>query len=204
MTKKLAMISGWVFFGITMATPSAQAFTVSDILQGSGAFLTHLMIHESGHYVMAHMGGSQDVRLEMFKNQGGNFFVGLSSAEGIDPESVLPFRTAGVAASNHLFNVALSSYRAYPTTFNKALLFFSGTDFLWYSVWSFYIQGTDDPSHDPVGIAQETGLSPHAVAGIALLQAAVNAYRVSSGDDTVVPYLSLDRRWTKFGVQFRF
>lgn len=204
MQRKVLFIVGWALFMVTTFAPRSWAVDLSDILQGGGAFLTHLMVHETGHHVMAYMGGGQDVHLDFFKKQGGNFFVGAVSATGINQESVLPFRAAGVAASNHLFNLSLSRYRLEPTTYNTALLFFSGTDFLWYSVWSFYIKGSKDPSYDPVGISQETGLSPHAVVGMALVQTAINAYRVYSEDDTIVPYFSLDQEWAKIGVQVTF
>ena len=34
------------------------------------------------------------------------------------------------------FEVTLESYRHKPTTFNRALMLFLGTDFLWYSLYS--------------------------------------------------------------------
>ncbi len=181
-----------------------SAMELSDFVQGGAAFLTQIAAHESGHHIAATMVEGENPRMDFFKNQDGNFFLGVSSVKSIEPESVLPFRAAGVVASNHLFNLALSDYRRFPTTYNKTLMFFSGTDFLWYSIWSFYIQDSKDPSYDPVGISQETGISPHAIAGAALLQSAINYYRMSSQDDSFIPYFKLDEDRADFGVTFHF
>jgi len=182
----------------------SDAMGLGDFLQGGAAFLTHVAVHESGHHVVAEMVEGQDVKIEFFQKKGNDFFIGLASARGIKTESILPFRVAGLVASSHLYNVSLSAYRSAPSTYNKALLFFSGSDFLWYSIWSFYIQKTDDPSYDPVGLAQETGFSQDAIVGAALLQTAINFYRASSGDDTVVPYMTLNDESLGFGVSVLF
>ncbi|MFQ5598257.1 MAG: hypothetical protein ACE5GK_09430 [Nitrospiria bacterium] len=202
--KKYLLVGGMALllgFGLNAKT---HAMGFGDLLQGSAAFLTHMVTHETGHHLVANMVDGEDVRMDFFKSQGGNFFLGLSSARGIAPESILPFRAAGVVASNHLFNMALVNYRRTATTYNKALLFFSGTDFLWYSVWSFYIKGSNNPSYDPVGIAQETGLSHHAITGAAFLHTAINFYRAYSGNDTLVPYFTLDDERANFGVSVHF
>ncbi len=196
-----------VFFSLVIflsfsSKPYAMGF--GDFLQGGAAFLTHVVVHESGHHVIAEMVEGKDVKMAFFQKKDNNFFLGLASAREIKPESILPFRAAGVVASSHLYNVSLSSYRAAPSTYNKALLFLSGTDFLWYSVWSFYIQKSDDPSYDPVGISQETGFSRDAIVGAALLQTAINFYRASSGNDAVVPYMTLDEERMGFGVTVSF
>lgn len=195
-----------VFFVLSffLLTTHVFAMGLSSVFQTGAAYLTHVAAHEMGHNALGHMAGGRDVRMDFFQARNGGFFVGVSSASELDPESVLPFRAAGIAASNHTFNIALSGYRAHPTTFNKALLFFSGTDFLWYSVWAFYIKGSDDPSYDPVGIAQETGLSSEAVLSVALVQTALNAFRAYSGDDTYIPYVSVNERRMDAGVRVRF
>ncbi len=200
--KKMLVFLLLSFFYFTPSHTCAAEF--SDLIQTGAAFLSHVAAHETGHNAMGHMAGAQDVKTSFFQTQGGSFFVGVSSAGALEQESVLPFRAAGVVASNHTFNFALSSYRAQPTTYNKALLFFSGTDFLWYSVWSFYIKGSDDPTYDPVGISQETGLSSEAVLSIALLQTAVNAFRAVTGDDTYIPYVSVDEGKMRAGVRIHF
>ncbi len=205
MNKKYAFkISGFTFLITLLVTSSTWAMGLSDVFQTGAAYLSHVAAHEMGHSAMGHMAGGENVQTNFFQTQGGNFFVGVSSADTLDSEAVLPFRAAGIAASNHTYNFALSNYRAQPTTYNKALLFFSGTDFLWYSVWSFYIKGSDDPSYDPVGISQETGLSSETVMSVALLQTALNAFRAYSGDDTYEPFVSVADERMGFGIRVRF
>lgn len=199
----IKMISFSLVLLISLSSKS-YAMGFSDFLQAGAAFITHVAVHESGHHVVAEMVEGKDAQLAFFQKKDDNFFIGLSSVSEIKSESILPFRAAGLVASNHLYNVSLSAYRTAPSTYNKALLLFSGTDFLWYSVWSFYIQKTDDPSYDPVGLAQETGFSRDVVVGAALLQTAINFYRASSGDDTVVPYMTLDKESMGFGLRVSF
>jgi hypothetical protein len=184
-------------------TPTvAYALNLGDIVQVAAAFASHVAVHESGHYIMAHMAGAEDVQLNFFTVQGGNIYLGLSTAKGIDPDSSLSYKAAGEAAASYLFDTALESYRAWPTTYNRSLLFFSGTDFFWYTLYAFYLSGNQNPSYDPVGISHETGLSGEAILGIATLQTTLNAYRIYSGRDDVMPYIELDKKWVEFGIRF--
>lgn len=202
--KKHFLVSGIVLLLTLFLSAHSFAMGLGDVFQAGAAFMTHLAVHETGHRFAADMVKAQNVKMEFFKTRNGNFFLGSVSASSIEKESLLPFRAAGIAASNHFFNLALIGYRKAPTTYNRALLFFSGTDFLWYSVWAFYIDGSNNPSYDPVGIAQETGFSPHAIVGAAFIQTAINFYRTSTNDDTVIPYFSLDRYRADFGITVRF
>ena len=153
---------------------------------------------------MAQQAGAEDARLDFFKHQGNNLFLGLSTVKKIDNASVVPYRVGGEAAASHLFDASLLNYRDHPTTYNKSLLFFSGMDFLWYSFWTLYLQDDQDPSYDPVGISQETGLPAHAILGMAAFQTALNTYRVNSGSDLLVPYFDLDRTRAEMGVRIQF
>lgn len=199
-------IKTFVFSGlmVLLVVSPSWASGIADFFQAGGAYLTHIVAHEAGHNAMANMAGGQNVQMNFFQQKNGSFFAGVSSVEEIDRESVLPFRAAGLVASNYTFDVALSGYRAQPSTYNKALLFFSGTDFLWYSVWSFYIKGSNDPGYDPVGISQETGLSAETIVSVALFQTALNAFRIYSGDDSYVPYIAVNRTRMDIGVRVRF
>lgn len=181
-----------------------QAANLGDLVQVGAAFITHMAVHESGHYILAHMGGAEDVDLNFLTQKGGNLYLGLSTAKGLDKESSLPYKMAGEAAASYLFEVALGSYRTRPSTFNRSLLFFSASDFLWYSIYAFYIDRSRNPNYDPVGISQETGLSHEAVLGIAVFQTALNTYRIYSSNDSMTPYFALDQRWAEFGLQLRF
>jgi hypothetical protein len=182
----------------------AQAFSPLDLIQVGAAFLTNLGVHETGHYVMAHMGGADEVKLDFFTDKGGSFFLGRSTAKGMNREARLSYKLGGEAAVSYLFEAALRQHRFQPTAYNSALLFFSGTDFLWYSIWAFYIGGNDNPGYDPIGISKETGLSAETIFSVALLQTALNSYRVYSASDVVIPFIGLDKKSAKFGVQVRF
>jgi hypothetical protein len=110
----------------------------------------------------------------------------------------------GEVATSLSFEVALHHYRASPTTYNRALLFFNGTEFLWYSVYAFYFEGAKDNRHDPVAFSQEIGLSPEIILVIAVTQAALNTYRVYSGQDRLIPYFTFDERSASFWIGVRF
>lgn len=200
-TIKMIVFSISAFF---LMVSQSWAMEISDFLQAGSAYLTHVVAHETGHNVMAHMAGGRNVKMDFFQQQNGSFFAGVSSVGEIKRESVLPFRAAGLVASNHTFDLALSGYRTRPSTYNKALLFFSGTDFLWYSVWSFYIKGSDDPEYDPVGISQEAGLSAEMIVSVALFQTVLNAFRIYSGHDSYAPYIAVDDERVNVGVRVQF
>ncbi len=189
---------------LLLMVSQSRAMGISDFFKVGSAYLTHIVVHETGHNAMADMAGGRGVKMDFFQQKNGSFFAGVSSVGEIDRESVLPFRAAGLVASNYTFDVALSGYRAQPSTYNKALLFFSGTDFLWYSVWSFYIKGSNDPGYDPVGISQETGLSNEAIVSVALFQTALNVFRIYSGHDSYVPYIAVDNERMNVGVRVQF
>ncbi len=194
----------FVWLIVALFSPTAvYALNLGDIFQVGAAFVSHVFVHESGHYIMAHMAGAKEVQLNFFTVQGGNLYLGLSTAKGLDPASSLSYKAAGEAAGSYLFDAALESYRTHPTTYNRSLLFFSGTDFLWYTLYAFYLTGNQNPSYDPVGIARETGLSAESILGIAAIQTALNAYRIYSGSDDVMPYIDLDKKWVEFGVRFQ-
>ncbi len=180
----------------------ARGLDLGDFSGIGAAFLTHIVIHETGHYVVAQMGGAQDVDMNFFTMKNGNFYLGLSTAKGLDSKTVLSYKLAGEVAANFTFETALKQHRSRPTTFNRALLFFSGTDFLFYSVYAFYLAENRNSSYDPVGIADQTGLSDETILGMAALQTALNAWRVYSGQDRIVPYLSLTDEWAEIGIRF--
>ena len=69
--------------------------------------------------------------------------------------------------SSHTFDFALESYREKPTTYNKALMFFSCVDFFAYTIVSNYVD--DDASmHDPKIIREETGCSKELLLGLVM------------------------------------
>ena len=182
----------------------ALAWGPGDLFQVTLAFVTNLTVHESGHYIVAEGLGAQDNTLSFFSQDDGSFFLGLSTVRTIGEGARLPYILGGEMATSLSFEIVLHRYRAVPTPYNKALLFFNGTEFLWYSIYAFYISNAMDNRHDPVAISHETGLSTEAILVIAGTQTLLNAYRVISGQDRFVPYFTFDRYSASMWIGVRF
>lgn len=187
--------------------PPALAFEDSSLFSGIAqigmAFMTNLAIHETGHAVVANYVGADGIDLNFFTNKNGKFFLGLSNVDKIDERSRLPYSMGGEIAVNLTFEYALQEYRRGPTLYNKSLLFFSGTDFVWYSLYAFYLTN-GHPHFDPVAVSEETGLSENLIFSVALAQTMLNTYRIYSSQDSIVPYISFDKYSTLFNLRFAF
>lgn len=153
---------------------------------------------------MAEMAGAHDNSLDFFSKKEGNFFLGLSTVGDIEERSRFTYIMGGEIATGLSFEVMLRNYRVYPTTYRRALLFFNGTEFLWYSIYAFYLAPFQDQRQDPIAISQETGLSREAVVAIAATQAALNLYRIYSGQDRIIPYFVFDEQAVSFLVGVRY
>jgi hypothetical protein len=191
---------------LTTPRPAAadDGWSLVDPLKVGLAFVTNLAIHESGHILVAEGVGAEKTTFKFFGEENGSFFLGLSTATGIPDESVLSYRLGGEIAASYTFELALQSFRREPTTYNQALLFFSGTDFLWYTVFAFYVAPREDERYDPVGIREATGVSRGMVLAAAATQLATNAWRVMSGTDVLAPSFSYDRQSALLNLTFRF
>jgi hypothetical protein len=205
--------ASWIGGGVvalTVVTTSprpAHAFdrwSLTDPLEIGLAFVTNLAIHESGHHLIAEGVGASESRLKFFSQENGSFFLGLSTATNLPEESVLPYKLGGEIASSYTFELALQNYRHRPTTYNTALLAFSGTDFFSYTVFAFYLAPEEDPRYDPVGIREATGFSRGTLLLAASAQVATNLYRVWSGSDTLAPSFAYDRRSASLNLTYRF
>jgi hypothetical protein len=194
-----------ILFILLLGTPQrVQAEGPSDLWQVAVGFLTNLAIHESGHFFMAEGANAPDNRLDFFSKKEGSFFLGLSTVKAIDDKYRLPYILGGEIATGLSFEMALRWYRITPTTYNRSLLFFSGTDFLWYSVYAFYLAPARDERYDPVAISKETGIAPEAILMVAVTQTMLNAYRVVSGQDRLIPYFTFDRESISFRIGYHF
>lgn len=169
-------------------------------LEVGAAYLTNLFIHEIGHKAVADRAGAEGNRLNFLTNKNGQFFLGLSSVDKISDNSQFPYRLGGEVFADLTFEAALQGYRKNPNTFNKSLLLASGTDSLWYCIYSFYLT-KENEYLDPVGISKQTGLSKEKILSIALAKTAMNAYRVYSGKDTVIPMFYADKN--SAGLEFK-
>ena len=107
-TRFLSLGVGFLLGLLLLIPPQdAPATGLSDALQIGTAFLVHLGVHESGHYIMASMAGAEDVDLAFFTKRGKNFYLGLSTAKGLDGESRAPYKMAGEATASYHFEIML-------------------------------------------------------------------------------------------------
>ncbi len=178
--------------------------SVSDVAQVGLAFMTNLMIHEVGHAMVADHAGAKNSKLGFFSMEGDQFFLGTSSVTDIDNRSVLPYTMGGEFVVDQTFEHSLKAYRENPTMYNKSLMFFSGTDFLWYCFYAFYVAEEQHSHFDPVTISEETGLSKDALFSVILAKTALNAYRIHSGEDKVIPYFTVDKYSASLNVGIPF
>ncbi len=166
--------------------------STNGVVQMGAAFLTNLFLHEFGHEVVANYVGATGTRLEFFKREDEQFFLGTSTVETIDDNSMLPYAMGGEFFADIAFEHALQSYRKKPSTFNKSLMLASGSDFLWYCVYAYYLSDGHQ-NFDPVHVREETGLSENTIFSIIAAKTVINAYRAYSGEDIIIPYFSVDK-----------
>ena len=193
-----------VFIILLISSPKVSAADLKDIPLIGLAFLTNLGIHETGHYVIANQAGADGNTLNFFTKDKNSFFLGLSTVTKIDSKSKPGYHLAGEVASNYTFELALRKYRENNTTYNRALMFFSMTDFLWYTTYAFYVAPYQNGKFDPIGISNTTGIDREKIFLVALAHTSLNALRVYSGEDRVIPYYMLDRHFIGFGVKVPF
>lgn len=177
--------------------------TPADIIMIGAAFFTNIAVHEVGHEVVAQHVGATGSKLDFFQTRNGQFFLGTSSVENINSNSILPYTMGGEFFADLTFEHALQDYRKRPNMYNQALLVSSGIDFAFYCFYAFYAS-EDHPEYDPVTISEETGLSRDHLFSIVLAKTMINAYRVYSGEDRVIPYFSVDRHSAMLNLAFPF
>ncbi len=176
---------------------------IKDIIQVGSAFVTNLTVHEYGHAIVGSSVGADGISVSFLSKQKNNLFLGYTSTKKIDDDAYPSFALGGEIGVNMGFEYALYKFRKEPTTYNKALLFFSGTDFLWYTVYTFYFN-EDNPDADPNILHRETGISKDALLAAAVTQSLLNGYRVFSGEDNVIPYLTFTSNSIGFNVKVPF
>ncbi len=188
-----------------MAAHPVKAYEpqINDIFHVGTAFATNLTIHEYGHAIIGSSVGARGISVSFLSKRKNNLFLGYTSTTRIDDSAYPSFALGGEIGANVSFEYALNRFRKEPTAYNKALLFFSGTDFLWYSVYSFYFN-EDNPDADPNILHRETGISRDAILAAAVTQSLLNGYRVYSGSDTVIPYMTFDRDSVGFHIKVSF
>lgn len=177
--------------------------TPGDLLMIGAAFLTNMVVHEVGHEVVAQHVGASGSKLDFFQTRNGQFFLGTSTVEDITDDSILPYTMGGEFFADLMFEHALQDYRKKPNLYNQSLLLYSGIDFAFYCFYAFYAS-EDHPEYDPVTISKETGLSRDHLFSIVLAKTMINAYRVYTGEDRVIPYFTVDKHSAMLNLAFPF
>jgi len=188
-----------------MAAQPAKAYesAIIDIIQIGSAFATNLTVHEYGHAIVGSSVGAEGISVSFLSKRKNNLFLGYTSTSKIDDNAYPSFALGGEIGVNMSFEYALHRFRKEPTTYNKALMFFSGTDFLWYSVYAYYFN-EDNQDSDPNILHRETGISKDAILAAAVTQSVLNSYRIYSGSDMVIPYMTFDKDAIGFHVKVSF
>ena len=196
-----------ICFFLIIYTSTARAYETSeaakDLTAMGLAYSTHIFFHELGHQVVADEVGAEAHNMSFMTRRNGQFYFGLSTYKSMPAESKLAYAAGGDRMAGYTFEYALQSYRNHPTTFNKALLFFSGADFLIYTLIANY-QNPENDTYDPNLIRKETGCSKETLLGMVAAKTFTNAYRVMNEDANFIPYISVDKHSALFMVQFHF
>ena len=200
---KNVAVSIFIFIAL-ICSSKVSAADLKDIPLIGLAFLTNLGIHETGHYVIANQSGAEGNTLNFFTKENNSFFLGLSTVTEIENKAKPGYHLAGEVASSYTFELALRNYRENNTTYNRALMFFSMTDFLWYTTYAFYVAPYKNEKFDPIGISETTGIDRDNIFMVALAHTSLNAIRVLTGEDRVIPYYMLDRHFIGFGIKGTF
>jgi hypothetical protein len=181
----------------------AQAWEWSDVVDIGMAYATHLYLHELGHQVIADEVDAENHQIQFMKQKKGQYYLGLSTYDQIPEKSKLAYAVGGDRMAGLTFEYGLASYRERPTSFNKALLFFTSVDFVGYTLLSNYVHSGDN-MYDPNLIREETGVSKELLLGMVMTKALVNGYRIFSGSDRLTPEIRTDTSSAAFVLNYHF
>ena len=183
--------------------PGALALDSKDVASIGAAYTTHLFFHEMGHQVVAEEVGADSPKISFFTRKNGRFYPGLSTYKNIPRESKLPYAVGGDRMTGYTFEYALQSYHRNPSTYNKALLFFSCADFFAYTLLANYVHPEND-MYDPNLIREETGLSKELLLSLVMAKSLMNTYRVFNENANFTPIIRVDKDSATFVVRFEF
>ena len=203
--RRLVLAVGGLFFWFLMThpCPSACAFQFNDVISIGAAYTTHLFFHEIGHQIVAKQVGATGSRMRFFTNSNGKIYPGLSTYTSIPEKSKLPYSLGGERMAGFTFDYALKSYRKNPSTFNKALMFFSCADFLTYTLLANYFHPSVE-MYDPNIIREEMGCSKGLLLSLVMGKTLLNAYRVVDPQVNFAPEVWVGTRSAALLVRFPF
>jgi hypothetical protein len=199
----MIIVSGFTLTVFWLPLPDAFALDFNDVGAIGAAYMTHLSLHEMGHQVVAEDVGADSPQISFFTQKGGKLYPGLSTYKKMPEKSRLSYAVGGERMAGYTFEYALQSYRHRPTTYNKALIFFSCADFLTYTVLANYVN-PDDDMYDPNLIRQETGCSKELLLSLVAAKSFLNTYRVMNPDANITPVILLDKRSAALVLRFSF
>ncbi len=176
---------------------------VSNTMQIGSALVASFAIHELGHKVLGDYVGASGTDYNLFSKKDGKFFLGVSSIENIDDESMVAYSLAGEVAADLTFEQSLRDYRKSPSAYNTSMMILSGTDFVRYCIYAFYLS-EGHYHYDPVSLSNESGISRDTIFAVALTKTLINAYRVYSGNDFVIPYFAVNKNTAMINFRFSF
>jgi hypothetical protein len=179
------------------------AFDFKHAASIGAAYTTHLFFHEMGHQVVAEDVGADSPQMSFFTRKNSRFYPGLSTYQSIPKESRLPYAVGGERMAGYTFEYALQSHHRKPTTYNKALMFFSCVDFFTYTLLANYVHPEND-MYDPNLIREETGLSKELLLSLVMAKSLMNTYRVFNEDATFTPMIWVDKNSAALLLRFRF
>ena len=183
--------------------PGALALDSKDIASIGAAYTTHLFFHEMGHQVVAEEVGADSPKMHFFAVKDGKLYPGLSTYKNIPKESKLPYAVGGDRMAGYTFEYGLQSYHRNPSTYNKALMFFSCADFFAYTLLANYVHPEND-MYDPNLIREETGLSKELLLSLVMAKSLMNTYRVFNENANVTPIIRVDKDSAAFVIRFEF
>lgn len=192
-----------LWLSMMISAQPASAFQFNDMVSIGTAYTTHLFLHELGHQVVAQEVGATGTEMHFLTNNNGHFYAALSTYRTMPDRSKLPYAVAGDRMAGFTFDYALKSYREKPTTYNKALMLFTGADFLVYTVIANYIHPHGN-MYDPNLIREETGCSKTLLLSLVLGKTLVNAYRVANPDVSFAPEIWVDKDSAALLLRFPF
>jgi len=183
--------------------PGALALDSKDVVSIGAAYTTHLFFHEMGHQVVAEDVGADSPKMHFFAVKDGKLYPGLSTYKNIPKESKLPYAVGGDRMAGYTFEYALQSYHRNPSTYNKALMFFSCADFFAYTLLANYVHPEND-MYDPNLIREETGLSKELLLSLVMAKSLMNTYRVFNENANFTPIIRVDKDSAAFVIRFEF
>ena len=183
--------------------PGALALDSKDVVSIGAAYTTHLFFHEMGHQVVAEDVGADSPKMHFFAVKDGKLYPGLSTYKNIPKESKLPYAVGGDRMAGYTFEYALQSYHRNPSTYNKALMFFSCADFFAYTLLANYVHPEND-MYDPNLIREETGLSKELLLSLVMAKSLMNTYRVFNENANFTPIIRVDKDSAALLLRFSF